>query len=245
MPIQLSLYDFFAYMIPGVFNILVVTFGLITFDIIDLDPEFWHDLSLFPFLVLLGAGYLIGLLLDKFTYKGFRLLKGRSRDVRKKTFESFRKTYPWIELHYTHEDWRLLRQSVKIKQPEVESYIEQQNAISIMLRNMSLGFLLTSLLFLLIFILLNPHIGNLILAAIALYLSFIALDRADERRAWFYRRVLNAFVTIYLLQENKLDDRIQTKPLKMEARPNSEEADFPQETKKPEESPRHPEAADA
>jgi hypothetical protein len=53
MSIRVSLYDFFAYMIPGVFYILATLFGLVTFNVLPLNlSALLADVSLFTFCML-------------------------------------------------------------------------------------------------------------------------------------------------------------------------------------------------
>ncbi|MCA9734688.1 hypothetical protein KC799_21325, partial [candidate division KSB1 bacterium] len=231
MSIRLSLYDFFAYTIPGTFYILVALFGLVIFDIIDPDPTFLTDLSLFAFIILLGAGYILGLLIDAFAYRWLWFWQGNNEIARKSAFDFFHKQYPWIELHITPEEWPILLQAMRIKALDAVKDIEQHNAVSIMLRNISLGLFITSLIFLLAFIILYAHIGNIILATIALFLSIISLKRSSNRRQWFYSGVLHVFITEHLLQDKRLDERIQLKPHKTEESVQVESADFAQESK--------------
>lgn len=229
MSIRVSLYDFFAYMIPGVFYILIAVFGLVLFGIIQLDPTLLSNLSLFMFLVLVGAGYVLGQLIDAVAYIWMRLLRGRNKIAREKAFELFHQRYPWIELHFKPEEWAILLQALKIQSPDVEADIEQLNAMSIMLRNISLGLLITSFIFFMAFITVYTHIGNLALAIIALALSFVAIDRCDIRRRWFYMSIFQVFATYHLVQEKKLDTRIQIKQYKPETMAQVEEADLTQE----------------
>ncbi len=216
MSIRLSLYDFFAYMIPGVFYILITAIGLSTFGLVDIDLSQWTDFSLFTFLILLGLGYVLGQLIDEIAYRWLRLRKGRSRNARQKALASFRQRYPWIDIDFLPEEWAILLKALQIQTPHLVPEIEQQNALSIMLRNISLGLVVTAIMFFLIFILVYTHIGNLIIAIIALALSFVAIDRSSLRRHWFYMGIYEAFATNLLLQQKKLESKIDVK----QAQPN-------------------------
>lgn len=211
MSIRISLYDFFAYMIPGVFYILIAAFGLQTFGVIDLDLMQLSGISLFMFIFLLGAGYVIGVLLDIFAYRWVRVIKGRNRLAREKAIAEFHQRYTWLMLETQPEEWTMLLQAVKIQTPDVFVDIEQQNAMSIMLRNISLGLLCVALIFVMTFVLVYAHFGNLIIAVIMLALSFMSLDRSAVRRQWFYLGLLEAFAAHYLVQEKTLDTKIKVK----------------------------------
>lgn len=225
MSIRLSLYDFFAYMIPGVFYILITAIGLSTFGFVDIDLSQWTDLSLFPFLILLGLGYVLGQLIDEIAYRWLRLHRGRSRIARQKAVTSFRQRYPWIDIDLVPEEWAIFLKAIQIQTPHLVPEIEQQNALSIMLRNISLGLIVTAVMFFLFFIIVYPHIGNLIIALIALALSFLAIDRSSLRRHWFYMGIYEAFATNLLLQQKKLERKIEVKQAQPNVVTQSEEMD--------------------
>ncbi len=211
MSIRIGIYDFFANMIPGVFYILVTAFGLTIFGIVDLDLFQIQDISLFGFVTLLAAGFILGQMLDMVAYKWFCLFKKRNRFERKEVFASFQQKYPWIEINYRHEDWLLMLHAIRIQIPEAAMDIEQQHAIHIMLRNISLSLFLTSLILLFAFFIVHIHIGSLALAALAAAFSYLAIDRAANRRRWFYMGIYEAFVTNLLLQQKKLESKIDVK----------------------------------
>jgi hypothetical protein len=223
MSLRLSIYDFFAYTIPGVFYILVTLLGLETFAIIDLDPTLLSDLSLFTFLVVLGSGYVLGQILDVVAYKWLCFWKGKNGEAREKAIEYFHLKYPWICLRYTPEDWSMLLQAIKIKVPNAAADIEQINASSIMLRNISLALTVTALIFLIAFMTVNSHIGYLILAALALSMSIISLNRASVRRRWFIMGTFEILAADYLLQNEQLHTKIEIKSAVVT--PQSETAD--------------------
>lgn len=208
MSIRVGLYDFFAYTIPGVFYLLVAWFGLTTFNIIGLDLTILNDLSIFIILILLGAGYILGQLVDPVAYNWLSFRKGSNEKARQKAFDAFGQNYPWIKLGFAPEEWKIIHYILKMNSPEVEKDLDQLNAIGIMMRNFSIGLLVTAVLFMLTFIFVHSHIGNLALAFITWLLSELALDRSDRRRRWFYNGILQAFAATHLFQEKKLDNRI-------------------------------------
>lgn len=217
MTLWLSLYDFFAYMIPGVFYILVVAGGLNIFGFISINETSLNNSSLFTFLILLGVGYVLGQLIDPVAYKWLGFFKGKSRTARVKTFTLFQAQNPELELQFNPKDWSILLSAIKIQKPGISADIEQHNALSIMLRNLSFGLFISSLILVLTFITVNTHWGNLLLAGAALFLSSVALKRSALRRDWFYTSILEVFVTNYLLQEktlitklNVINDKIET-----------------------------------
>ena len=211
MSIRIGIYDFFANMIPGVFYILVAAFGLNLFGIVDIDPIQIKDISLIGFIILIAIGFIVGQMLDWAGYKWFCLFKDSNSIERKKTFALFQQHYPWIEIDFRHEDWSLMLQAIKIQIPDAAVEIEQHNALHIMLLNISLGLFLLALIFFFAYFLVFNHVGNLALAVLALALSFLALDRSFHRRRWFYIGIYEAFTTNLLVQQKKLDNKIDLK----------------------------------
>jgi hypothetical protein len=202
MSIRIGLYDFFAYTIPGVFYILIIGFWLNAFQFVTLDGAALNNLPLFVLFIIVGAGYVTGLLLDPIAYRWLRLFRSRNRDAVKSSFESFCNRYKWLDVKFSASDWSLLLLTLKHKSIEVAMDVEQHNVASIMLRNISLGFLLFSLGSLTFFIGINANAWNFAIAVISLALSGIALRRSSLRREWFYVGIFEAFSAHYLAEGN-------------------------------------------
>ena len=79
--------------------------------------------------------------------------------------------------------------------------IEQHNAASIMLRNISLGLIISSISFLGFFLYFHFYFINFILAVISFILSIVAIRRSEIRRRWFYTGIFEAFVAHFLLDK--------------------------------------------
>lgn len=205
MSLRIGLYEFFAYTIPGVFYIIITMFALTIFGFVQFDLERLLNLSLFSFLVLLGAGYITGLLIDSIAYRWYLLFINRQGAAKYVALEEFLALHPWVILDYKPEDWSILLNAVKNKSIDTAMDIEQHNVASIMLRNISLSFMLISIIFLLRFIIVNPDYWNLIIFGFTLLLSIIAIRRSKRRRHWFYMGIFDAFVAIYYLPDKNTD----------------------------------------
>lgn len=201
MSIRIGLYDLFAFTIPGVLYIVVALFGLSIFGFITLDLNQIANLSIAWVLGLLGVGYVIGLLLDPMAHKWVRLFIPKNRDAKKTALASFRRKHPWVAIEFDPADWPILLNAVKIKSFDIAMEVEQHNVLYIMLRNISFALLLTALNFLLIFLFIYTHFGNLVLAGVSLGLALIAAQRCKLRRHWFYVRIYEAYVACYLPSE--------------------------------------------
>ena len=206
MSIRIGLYDFFAYTLPGVFYLLIVAFGLVIFGFVKIDFQSLSNLSLFSFLLFLGGGYLVGLLLDPLAYRWGRLFQKRTRDARKLAFETFHNDHPWVTLNFKSGDWGILLRTIKSRSSEAAIDIEQHNVASIMLRNISFGLALIAGLYLLFFFVVSNSFWNLLLAGTSFGLSYTAIRRSKVRRHWFYIAILEAVVAQYLIQEDHMND---------------------------------------
>lgn len=207
MSIRIGIYDFFAYTLPGVLYILIFTYGLTVFGFTQVDLSMLNNISLSSILVLIGAGYLVGLLIDPIALKWVTLFIGRNGLARRQAFDTFHKQHPWLELNFDVEDWSLLLFALKSKSTEGVMDLEMHNVASILLRNVSLGLVMISIIFILFFVLVTTNLWNLVLAVVALVLSGIAVDRCKLRRNWFYLGILEAFVAYYMFQAESIGDK--------------------------------------
>ena len=149
MSIRVGIYDFFAYTLPGIFYISVSLFSLIVFDVIDIEIYSLADLSVFSLLILVVAGYFVGLLMDYIAYRWVRIFLGGNKEARKKAFNSFHEQHPWLKLDIDSVDWSILLHAIKKNSADIASDVEQHNVASILLRNISLGLVLLAMILLL------------------------------------------------------------------------------------------------
>ena len=207
MSIRIGLYDFFGNTLPGVFYILIVAYGLAIFGFININLGMLSNLSLFSFLILLGAGYIVGLLTDPIAYKWARLFQKRNTDATKFAFEEFCNHHPQIKMKFKSSDWGILLRTIKSSSIDAAMDIEQHNVASIMLRNISLGLIVVTAIYLIFFFSISSDIRNLILAGISFSFSIIAINRSKIRRHWFYMAIFEAIVAHYLLQNEWTGDK--------------------------------------
>ncbi len=220
MSLRIGLYDFFAYTLPGVLYILVITYGLNLFGFVNIDLSLFSNLSLFSFLILVGTGYIVGLLLEPLTQRWGLLFHRRVGKIEDAAYNEFHKQHSWLELNFNSDDWPLLLFAIKNRSIEQATDIELFNVYSKMLRSISLALLLASVIFLLFFFTISANVWNLVLVAVAFYFSIVAIKRSGWRKYSFYRGIFQAFVGYYLFQEKlvggksyvsirKYDDEVQ------------------------------------
>ncbi len=205
MSIRIGLYDFFAYTLPGMLYVAIVGFWLSTLGLVRIDPLAVTQASALVVLILAGVGYVSGLLLDTFAYGWIRFFHPRNQVVTKAAFEQFARIYPAWTGRFTHNDWGILLRAIKSKSLEAAMDVEQHNVAAIMLRNISLGLLLTAISFVVVAFLDTSFGWNLVWAAAAIGFSIVAMRRSQVRRNWFYLAIFQAFAAQFLLDDVLLD----------------------------------------
>ncbi|MCL4834476.1 MAG: hypothetical protein KJZ86_18670 [Caldilineaceae bacterium] len=216
MSIRVTIYDFFAYTVPGVFYLLIGGFWLGVFRVIIFDVDTLSDRSLsilsssVPLLILLlfGAGYITGLLMDSLALRWIAVFRKRNRDAAKHAFEVFCQRYEWLDVRFMHSDWPILLFVIKTKSIDISADVEGHNVTYIMLRNISLGFLLIALGYFSFFIFVSENIWNMVFVIVSLLFSAIALRRSSARRDWFYTGIFEAFLALNLSNEKLSNENV-------------------------------------
>jgi len=190
MSVRIGLYEFFAYTIPGVFYLLIAGFAASIFGLLPITWSTVNDLSLTSLIILTGAGYVCGYLMDFFAYRLARPF--RPKATVEATLQSFEKQHPWIRKNFTYSDWGILTHMLKQLPNDSVANLEQLNATSMMMRNIGFGFLLLALVFILYFILVSNALGNVVMALISLAFLAVALQVSKKFREWYYFGIYEA-----------------------------------------------------
>lgn len=201
MSVRIGLYDFFAYTIPGTIFLLATAIAMFELGLLPTSAFNIQDLSLYAVIVLIGAGYLIGNLMDILSSRWSKLLISKNRLARHGAYKIVEEKYRWLKLGFDPDEWAMLLWRLKSESTELASDIEQHNVAFIMLRNVSLGLLLLSIEFVLIYLFSFSHWGNLILGLLFGWFSFLAIRGARLRRYWFYKGLFEAFAAQYMMSE--------------------------------------------
>lgn len=199
MSIRVGLYDFFAYTLPGISYLIIVGFWLSTVGLFVIDLPTLNGFSLAVLFVIVGAGYITGLLIDPLAYRWVRFFQSRNRDAAKAAFDEFTQQHPWVNLNYDAKDWGILFRAVKSVSLDAAADVEQHNVAAIMLRNISLAFIFSSISALVYYIFVLSNLWVLGLGLVFLMLAIVAMRRSRLRRHWFYVGVFEAFTAHFLL----------------------------------------------
>lgn len=217
MSIRLSLYDFFSHTIPGVFYLLILGFWLNAFGAISIEPAALANLSLSALLVLIGAGYIVGVLIDPIAYRWTRLFFSRNRVAAQKAFDQFRGQHPWALQGLEPTDWAILLQVIKSISHEASDDVERHNVAFIMLRNVSFGLVITAICCVAFFFAVSRNPWNLALAVLFAVLAFIASRQGIIRRGWFYLGIFEWLAAQELLKKDLINKRLLERPGKADA----------------------------
>ena len=201
MSIQISMWDFFAYTVPGAFYLFVAAFSGVQFGLLHLDRTVVDDLSLFGAVIFAGAAYIVGMIIDPLAKPWHYLF--RPKDLAAVTFEKFKKSYPEFTVKFDGAHWPLLLAYLRNKtgQPAVD--IERHNVTNIMLRNISFGLLILAVVQTAHFFVVSHAYQDVITAIAAALLAILAGRQAAKFAKWFYLANFEAVVGLSL-KENDL-----------------------------------------
>ena len=107
-------------------------------------------------------------------------------------------------------DWYTSVAFIKRHSVDMAQDVEQYNAISIMLRSTSLGFLLFSGVFGIEFLLFNRSPGLIFLGFICLFLSIVLIQEAVKYHTYFFRSIYQSVVAL-ILKPEQISAKFQAK----------------------------------
>jgi len=101
--------------------------------------------------------------------------------------------------------------AVKSVSMEAAADVEQHNVVAIMLRNISLAFVLAFISSVIYYFVFLPSIWVLVFGLVFFMLAIVAMQRSRIRRHWFYICVFEAFTAHFLLDSNTGDQKLVKK----------------------------------
>ena len=97
-------------------------------------------------------------------------------------------------------------QSLKQLHSDAAADLEQMNATSMMLRNVSLGLVLLALILVLYFFVVSSLLGNIVLALSCIVLATVAMRVSTKFRGWFYLGIYSATAAHMLRNHEWMQD---------------------------------------
>ena len=134
--------------------------------------------------------------------------------------ERLKRIYPTLKIDFSPDDIDMLYTLLRQRSPEVARLIEQYQALSIMLRNLAVGFFLLGML-----AFTNLFLGGewyqAIFGILGILLSLVALSRSNINRMWSYNLIYEAALeygsNLQEVVENshfRQKKAVETKPIK-------------------------------
>lgn len=201
MNIRLGIYEIFSRIVPGGVYIAAIVQLLNVLGLLVIDLQALNDLSLIASLGLAVVAYIVGGALNPYSFIWIRLfgLKGVS-DETLTAFKQRHRDHWDIDIH--DKDWPVLLAFLRTKNIEVSGDIERQNAISIMLRNVSLGlgfmagnFVISSII--------NLKLEHFLAAILTLVVSILVARESTKFRRWFYDNIFETILA-YRIELEKM-----------------------------------------
>lgn len=198
MSISLGVYDFYAYIIPGLLYLFVTNelFRNVGWRFVDVGIWFQPGQApgiIFAIAILLLA-YLVGHMLDIVAYQFYLILRYRLRHkegVSDHQLNYLRKRYPYLDIQYNPKDWNTLFTLLRERNNDIAKVIDKYQADSIMLRNIAFSMFLFAIMQVALFFTTGLW-ENLSVAMVSFLISSLSMNKSNRFRAWSYTTIFEA-----------------------------------------------------
>lgn len=202
MNIGLGVYDIFSRIIPGGFYLFVFVQFAVVMGWLKLDWKILNDASILSSVGILLVAYIIGAGMDRVGSNWHRLF--RKRGMSNRILKEFKENHAdkW-ELDFDDRDWPILMYFIRIHNPDVADGIDRNNALCIMLRNLSFGLFLLSVTELVQ----AKKTGEWIILIPVIFLVFLSIQiaiQAKVLRTWFYSGIFQAILAYRIEMEQRV-----------------------------------------
>ena len=191
MNIRFGIYDIFSRIVPGGLYLFAALEFVRASGWFQFDWTLLDDIGIFPSLVLTMIAYIVGTAMDPIGSAWHRLFNpGRGTQI----LADFKAEHEnrW-ELDFEHTDWPILRAYIYLHNLNVGDEIDRHNALYMMLRNISFGFILLAVSQIMQFII----TGNWLFLVLAAFLFLFSCELAVQARGmrrWFYRSIYETII---------------------------------------------------
>lgn len=203
MTIRIGVYDFFAHLIGGSFLLAVL---LYIFQKILPLPVNIANLSSSQVLILGAMAYVLGYASTPMGSIWYRFWV--PKDMYQKTVSKLNQELAGVGVNLEIMDWYTLVAFIKRHSIDMAQDVEQYNAISIMLRSTSLGFLIFSVVFGVEFLFSGHSLGFILLSFICLFLAIVLIQEAVKYHTYFFRSIYQSVVAL-IVKPEQLSVRFQ------------------------------------
>ena len=201
MNLQLGIYEIFSAIIPGCIYLVAIGQILKITNIVSLNWKSFENSSPYLVIIFLAASYLLGIAFSRMALWWYKLFKGRNTS--KESIRYFSSTHKdrW-DINIKDEDWLILLSLIRSRNFDLARENERHLASSIMLRNVSFGFVVLAL----INMIQGIVIYNLFYLSVGigfLVLSILMIGESTKFRRWYYDSILSTILA-YRLDLEKL-----------------------------------------
>ncbi|MEO1621849.1 MAG: hypothetical protein AAFU53_12565 [Cyanobacteria bacterium J06632_3] len=200
MAISLSLYDFFAHLIPG--GVALAAF-LFTFQPPWFEPSALASLGTPQLLGIALLSYVLGYVVDPIGNRWYRVFRQGaprfqlSRQAAKKVCSN----YPNVAIDENALSWYTLLAYIKRHNLPMAQEIEQFNVTHIMLRGISFGVLMFAGGFCFKIFTAPQAWKQAIFSLLSMAIAYILMQEAIKFRIWFYHAIYQSVVALTLKPE--------------------------------------------
>lgn len=197
MSISLSLYDFFAHLVPGGVFLIAFLYGF---------HETWLRSPAFTALTtaqLLGlslVAYILGYVVDPIANRWYRLFRRKipKFGISEQAAIALQKDHPNIVIDSRAISWYVLLAYIKRRNLPMAQEIEQFNVTHIMLRGISLGLIFFALVFCLKIFTAPQAWQHAIFSLLSMAAAYLIMQEAIKFRKWFYQSIYQSVLALEL-----------------------------------------------
>jgi hypothetical protein len=176
MSLKFGLYDFFGRIIPGFFYLIAFVQIGVLLHFYPLNLQFLSQMQLSTLLALGVIAYVLGTAFNPLSILWIRLFK--PKDTLETAFQLFRKRNPDWRIKFQGMDWHVLLAYIRRNNFDMVEEIERPNASSLMMRNISLAFIILALIQFVYFF----FVWELIFLALAIIFVGISVQLGKEAK---------------------------------------------------------------
>lgn len=211
MSINLGIYDFFAYLVPGFLYLFLINdffarMGWASYDLAQANQQI--GIGTIGAVVL--AAYIVGHLFDFFAHWFCYSLLTR-KSMAETALEQIKRQYPALKIAFEPKDYHLLFVLLRQRNPQYTQTLDRFEANSILLKNVSFA----AVLFVLgraILLFTGFSLPDLLLLLAGLLASWLAFRGSKMYHGWFFLDVFEATLDYGTSIRDVLDNKKPNKP---------------------------------
>lgn len=184
MSISIGIYELFAYTVPGVVYIYVINEFLRLLNFPHVDISKLDNIAQLSILAVIA--YISTHIFDSITRRIWVPLF-MNEDFKKESLESFKRERNEVDIQFTADQSQLIASAICHSDKDFYDRIAMLDVLYMMLRNISFGFLLFSILQLAIFWKNNWEIQFLIIALLSFVVAIILIYRSKQFRKRYFQ----------------------------------------------------------